>query len=184
MKKYLILSLIALSSLTMTAQDLDFGIKAGANFATITDASGFSNTTGFVGGVFLGFKLGDKFGLQADLLYSQQGGEFALGDVDLDYINVPVVLKYYLTNNLHLHAGPQFGINVNDNIEDVLPDIGDGTITLADAEGFDVEGVVGIGYDFPLGIRASGRYNFGLTDAFNTGGKNSVITLAVGYSFL
>jgi len=182
MKKHFILILTSLMCSVSMAQDLDFGIKAGANFATITDASGFSNTTGFVGGVFLGFKLGDTWGLQADMLYSQQGGDFALGDVKLDYINVPVVLKYYLTSNLHLHAGPQFGINVNDNLEDVLPG-GDG-LSLADAESFDVEGVVGLGYEFPFGFRASGRYNFGLTDAFNTGGKNSVITLALGYSFL
>ena len=183
MRKYFILLLLSLVVSSTYAQELDFGIKAGANFATINDASGFSNTTGFVGGIFLGFKLGDTWGLQADMLYSQQGGEFALGDVNLDYINVPVVLKYYMTNNLHIHAGPQFGINVNDNVDEVLPDLGDG-IQLADAESFDVEGVVGIGYEFPFGLRASMRYNFGLTDAFNTGGKNSVITLAAGYSFL
>lgn len=183
MKNYFFFMLFALSSLFVQGQDLDFGIKAGANFATINDASGFSNTTGFVGGVFLGFKLGETWGMQADLLYSQQGGDFTLGAINLDYMNIPVVLKYYMTDNLNIHAGPQIGINVNDNVDDVLPEITEG-IDLADPESFNVDGVVGLGYDFPFGLRASMRYSFGLTEAFNTGGKNSVITLAAGYSFL
>ena len=70
MKKHFILLVFSLLLTNSYAQDLDFGIKAGANFSTINDASGFSNTTGFVGGIFLGFKLGETWGLQADMLYS------------------------------------------------------------------------------------------------------------------
>ena len=52
--------------------------------------------------------------LQGDVLYSQQGAEFDLGKVDLDYVNVPIVFKYYLVKRLNLHVGPQFGFLVSD----------------------------------------------------------------------
>ena len=83
------------------AQDIDFGVKLGANFATLNDASNASNKTGFVGGVFANLKFG-KIGIQPELLYSQQGAEFDAFDFDLNYINVPVMLKYYLIGGLNV----------------------------------------------------------------------------------
>jgi len=186
MKKFLIL-LIAISfSSTASAQGLDFGIKAGVNFASISDATGLDNRTGFVGGIFIGGKLGEKLGVQADLLYSQQGAEFNAGNFDLNYINVPIVLKYFLTDKLHIHAGPQFGVLIDENAQTVLGTV----IDKIGTKDTDVSGVVGVGLDLPFGLRADGRYNFGLTDVPDdqekgfTKGKNSVITLSLGYSFL
>ena len=87
MKKVLILLTVTLCSTSFYAQDLDLGIKAGMNFSNITDATGLSNRTGFVFGAFAGAKLGDKIGIQGDLLYSQQGAEFDGGEIDLNYGN-------------------------------------------------------------------------------------------------
>ena len=61
-------------------------------------------------------KFTDKVGIQADLLYSQQGAEFDAGEFDLSYVNIPVVLKYYLVQGLNIQAGPQFGFVVDDKI--------------------------------------------------------------------
>lgn len=180
MKKVLILLLIIVSSAGVSAQGIDFGVKAGVNFSSITDASGLDNRTGFVAGVFLGGKLGDKLGIQGDLLYSQQGAEFELGSFDLDYVNVPIVLKYFLTDNFNFQLGPQFGVLINDDAQTVVGE----TINDIATNNFDISAVLGIGYDLPMGIRLDGRYNFGLSDVAESGdGKNSVITLAVGYSF-
>lgn len=186
MKKILILVFTVLLSSHAFSQGLDFGIKAGVNFSTLTDASGLDNRTGFVAGIFVGGKLSDKIGLQADLLYSQQGAEFSAGEFDLNYVNVPIVLKYFLTENLHVHGGPQFGVLIDDTAQTVIGE----TINDIATNDFDISGVVGAGLDLPLGIRLDGRYNFGLTDVPNdtekglTKGKNSVITLSIGYSFL
>ncbi len=185
MKRLAITVLAVFISTVTFSQGLDLGIKAGVNFANITDASGLDNRTGFVFGAFVGAKLGDKLGIQGDLLYSQQGAEADPTDVDLNYVNVPVVIKYFVTENLHIHAGPQFGFVVDDNIGRVFANI-------AEAESFDLSGVVGAGIDFPFGIRVDGRYNFGLSDVIKgtqsnvnvESGKNSVVTLSVGYSFL
>lgn len=178
MKKLSLLVLAIVFSVQSFSQGLDFGIKAGMNFANITDATGLTNKTGFVVGVFAGVKLNDKLGVQGDLLYSQQGAEFDGGEIDLNYVIIPVVIKYYITESLNLQAGPQFGFVVDDNIKEVFNGI-------SEAESFDLSAVIGAGFEFPFGIRVSGRYNIGLTDIMKLGdGKNAVATVAVGYSFL
>ncbi len=178
MKKLILIVFTVLLTVTTFAQGIDFGIKAGVNFATLTDASEFSNKTGFVGGVFAGIKFSDKIAIQGDLLYSQQGAETDIDKIDLNYVNIPVVLKYFLMKGLNIQAGPQFGFIVDDNVKEVIGNI-------FEAESFDLTGVVGLGYDFSMGLRADARYNFGLTDVIDgDNGKNSVITLSVGYSFL
>ena len=195
MKKVILISITVLASLlSANAQGVDFGIKAGANFSTFSDAKGLENRTGLVAGLFGGVKFNDKLALQADLLYSQQGADFDLGGFELDYINVPVVFKYFLVQGLNIQFGPQFGFVVKE--EGVLSSGLLNTITddLA-GKNFDLSGVVGVGYDFPLGLRAEARYNFGLSNvdipndvtnllSESTGGKNSVFTVSLGYSFL
>ncbi len=181
MKKAIILCTLMLIGTTVFSQGVDFGVKAGVNFASITDATGLDSRTGFVAGVFVGGKFNDNLGIQADLLYSQQGAEFSLGDFNLDYVTVPVVVKYFVAQGLNIQLGPQFGVIVNDEAQTVVGE----TINDIATNDFDLSGVVGIGYDLPMGIRLDGRYNFGLTDvAKSADGKNSVVTLSVGYSFL
>lgn len=184
MKKLIVAVVALFIGTTAFSQSIDLGIKAGANFANITDASGLSNKTGFQAGVFGGIKFSDKLGIQADLLYSQQGAEFDGGEFDLSYVNVPIVIKYYLFQGLNLQAGPQFGFVVDDKITyKVFGEV----VEKTKAEAFDLTAVVGAGYDFPFGIRFDARYNFGLTDVAKeegVKGKNSVFSLALGYSFL
>ena len=184
MKKLIVVALTLFIGTTAFSQSLDLGIKAGANFASISDVAGLKNKTGFQAGIFAGIGFTEKVAIQADLMYSQQGGEFDGGEFDLTYVNVPVVLKYYLVQGLNIQAGPQFGFMVDDKISlNVFGDIN----RKAKAKDFDLSGVVGAGYDFPFGVRLDARYNFGLTDVSSTEGfkgKNNVFSLALGYSFL
>lgn len=176
--KKLIVILTVLIGTTAFSQGLDFGVKAGANFASISDADDVSSRTGLLGGIFLGIKFSDKIAIQGELLYSQQGAEFDEEKIDLNYVNVPVIVKYYFVQGLNLQLGPQFGFVVDDNVEEVFDNI-------IEAEDSDVSGIVGLGYDFPFGINVDARYNFGFNDVFkDQDGKNSVVSLAVGYSFL
>lgn len=181
MKKLLLLVFTAFLTTTSFSQGIDFGIKAGVNFANITDASGLSNRTGFVAGIFVGGKLNETIGIQADLLYSQQGAEFNLGEFKMDYVNVPILLKYFLNDSFNIQAGPQFGIIVNDETQTIVGEI----INDIAINNFDIAAVIGLGYDLPMGLRVDGRYNIGLSDVPKEGGgKNSVITLSLGFSFL
>lgn len=181
MKKIAAIVLFGFLAMGMNAQGLDLGIKAGVNFASISDATEASNRTGFVAGFFTALKFSEKVGLQVDLLYSQQGADLDVGAFDLDYINIPALLKYYFTDRLNIQLGPQFGFLINDETRTLVDEV----IQDVQVNNFDLDGVVGLGYDFLLGIRAEARYQFGFSDVLNEGdGRNQVFTLMLGYSFL
>lgn len=158
----LIVAVIALFiGTTAFSQEIDLGIKGGVNFSNISDVKDLSSKTGFQAGVFAGIKFTDKVGIQADVLYSQQGAEFEYGKFDLNYINIPVVLKYYVFQGLNIQVGPQFGFILDD---DIYVDAFGVHSLEQNAEKSDVSGIVGAGYDFPFGIRLDARYNIGFTD--------------------
>ena len=186
MKNFIITVFTALLTTTTFAQGIDLGIKAGATFANLTGATDASTKTGFVGGAFLTIKFSDKIAIQGDLLYSQQGAKLELDDINLNYINFPIVFKYYIIKRINIQAGPQFGTVVNDNLGEVFGPNGDFNY-------FDITGIVGIGIDLPLNLRITGRYGFGLSeinfiefegDSKETNSKNSVFSLTAGFSFL
>ena len=194
MKKLLTLLLLFLIS-SVSAQGLDFGLKLGFNFANVSGIDDFQQRTGLSAGLFAGARLGDKLGFQIDALYSQQGAEVGntysdiVQDFNLDYISIPVVIKYYLSDNLNIHAGPQMGILLNDETS-VLNQ----TFDAIEADTLDWLGTVGIGLDLPLGLRAEARYSFGLTRVNGSvtipslgtiqEGRTRMTTLSIGYSWL
>lgn len=180
MKKLIVAAIVLFIGTSAFSQGVDFGIKAGANFSNFADASGFSNKTGFQAGIFGGIKFKSSFGIQADVLYSQQGAKFQRTEFKLDYVNVPVVAKFYLVKGLNIQAGPQFGFVVDDNVSK-LP----GQLANSEIKDSEITGIFGFGYDF-LGFRFDARYNFGVSHVIEGAeeGKSSVYSLALGYSFL
>ncbi len=105
MKKVLLVTAIAVLGLaTVNAQEIKFGAKGGLNFASITgdniDESGL--TTGIHFGVLAEIPLSEKFSFQPELLYSSQA-------LNLNYLNIPLMGKYYLTKGFSLEVGPQIG---------------------------------------------------------------------------
>lgn len=175
MKALKILVFILFFVLNSNAQEIDLGVKLGVNFSSIDDVTEFDNKTGFTGGAFFMIKF-NNFGIQPELLYSQQGATLNIDDIDLEYINVPLMFKYYIAGGLNLQVGPQFGFLVTDNIEDSIEDSFKTT-------SFDFSGVAGIGLDLPLGFRADARYIIGMNDVFdNVESRQDVILLSLGFS--
>ena len=72
MKKLIVAVITLFIGTSAFSQEIDLGVKAGANFANISDVEDLSSKTGFQAGIFAGVKFTDKVGIQADLLYSQQ----------------------------------------------------------------------------------------------------------------
>lgn len=172
-KTIVFIVLFNLLSLSSKSQELDIGPKLGANFATLGDLQQLDNEIGFVGGGFFTIKF-EKFAIQLELLYSQEDEEFNFSGFDLDYVNLPLIFKFYLSGCLNFQLGPQFGVLVNDNIPD-------GILDSLKAETYDLSGLAGIGIDLPLKISLSARYIFDVQNDFSSADfNNGFLCLALG----
>lgn len=129
MKKNLVKlsAIIALMLLTTAtyAQEFHIGAKAGANLGKIAGVAYKDNfKLGYQIGGFLEFDFTDKWGFQGEVLFNQSNTEIRNSykqvwdekfnkNKTLDYVSVPVLLKYNPNEFLSLHAGPQFSFLTN-----------------------------------------------------------------------
>ncbi len=183
-----------------------FGIKAGLN---LSDLSGDAETTeprlSFHIGATVELMISEKFSVQPELIYSSQGGrgeyfDYYMGNrieveetLKLDYIYIPILAKYYLTEQLSFEAGPQVGFlvsarfdaeaNFNGETESVDQNVNDSFKSI------DLGLGVGMGYAFDNKLNVAARYNFGLSniidddDAEDSKSQNSVFQISLGYRF-
>ena len=164
MKKSLIFlfALLFLGSITAQAQ-LKYGLKAGVNLSSASfDASDLnpSNFTGFQVGPMIEFTVPIiGVGLDAAVLYSQQG--FKLNDVTnrLNTLEVPLNLKYKFNLVLvgaYLTAGPYASFNLSDNLSNQWQ-----SKTFASGLNF------GFGVELLSRLQVGANYKLGLTDDFS-----------------
>lgn len=178
MRKAIVLLAILASIAGLNAQTLKFGLKAGANFANLEGNTIEGSTyTSFHFGALMEVKVFENLSLQPELVYSSQGtkiNEAAFTDINYNYINVPVLAKFYLTKNkLSLEAGPQFSFLINENVPDQF-----------EGETFDFGLAGGLGYNITNHFLLQARYVAGLTEANkNAEVKNRTIQLSLGYRF-
>jgi hypothetical protein len=110
------LTIVTLIPLFSLAQ---IGIKAGVNFANVTNASDISasNNTGFHAGIFLAPPSPGIMGFRTELLFSRQGYNFGTntntGKVDLDYILLPQLMSINITKFFSIQLGAQMAFLVN-----------------------------------------------------------------------
>ena len=172
MKKMILAAAALMMAAGASAQmpSFEWGVKAGLN------VSGVSNI--------------DWLGIQPEVIYSRQG--FAVDDNSVDYararlnyLNIPIMGKFYVLDNLSFETGPQFGflLNAREKVK------AEGTTVKADIDGaknFDVSWGVGVSYRIFDPLDVTFRYNIGLTKIWDTQDntpKNGVIQIGVGYRF-
>jgi len=196
-KNLLTLTFLFIATSGLFAQGLGFGIKAGVNFANQDiSGSGFAIDTksqvGFHAGVFFNFMFSDKLGLQPEALFSMQGSKFDFSGFDgkqtLNYITIPVLLRYNVAEIFSLHAGPQFGLLMSAEEEF---DGGDPEDIKDDFKGTDFGLAFGAEVDLPVKVGFGARYVLGLSDIVEEGGswdggeiKNGTFQLYVKYKIL
>ncbi len=180
--KKIILVVAILAFGFVNAQETKFGLKGGLNMASLTNSEGGKSLMSFHFGGFAEIKLNEKFAIQPELLYSGQGAKFSdVGNFSMNYINVPVMVKYFITNEFNIQAGPQVGILMSAKFDGM-----DAKEFLKSSDfGFNL----GAGYDLTKNIGVNLRYCMGLSQTQKelmegeTASKNSVIQLSVGYKF-
>tara|TARA_R110002049_G_scaffold993_3_gene7158 strand:- start:34273 stop:34851 length:579 start_codon:yes stop_codon:yes gene_type:complete len=172
------------------AQKSNAGIKGGYNLAAVSFDG--NTETGQRHGFHIGF-YGESFvaenvALQVELLYSQQG--YKLEDnggtftQKLDYINLPLLLKLYPTENFFLETGPQVGLAISHK------EAFDSNFGLFDTsqefepQDFDWGVNFGGGFKTDSGVSLGVRYHLGLGSVYDEGSpKNRVWQFSLGFDF-
>ncbi len=195
MKRILFLAALCLSLQAHAQKDkreegVKIGVKGGLNISNFMsdDIEDNAIRTSIHLGVATEFIVSDKWSFQPELYYSGQG--FSNQDPDgfsrekFNYINLPLIAKYYATKNLSVEVGPQVGLllSAKNKTNDTNDDI-------EDQKAIDFGLVGGLGYELSNGIFFQARYNLGLTNindgpsATSVKYTNSVILLSVGAFF-
>ena len=170
------------------------GIKAGLNMSTIsnemTDIEFLPDMKpAFHAGILLNLNFGYKnnvpgfFGLQTELLYSQQGFALNGNNINFNYITVPLLAKLYLYQGFNFELGPWFGFLLGVDPNSTV--IKENNIQLSGLKGGKDAGIAaGIGYDFNFGLVVGARYQHGLSDmASNLLWTNRNIAVSLGWKF-
>lgn len=205
--KKIILSVIAIIAFGfVNAQEVKFGVKGGGNISNFSgDVEGFNSRVGFNIGAFAEIKLSDKFALQPEVLFSQQGAKLKIAgtfydgynseyirttlNYNLGYINVPVMFKYYAAKNFAVEVGPQIGFLASAKGKAKHEGV-TSEISIKDFyETIDFGFNFGASYDFTKNIFVEARYNLGISNiAQNEIGDtskvhNGVFSISMGYKF-
>ncbi|MDH7445677.1 porin family protein [Aquimarina sp. 2201CG14-23] len=183
MNKTLLLLFVFFTLITsIEAQESRYGIRVGANFSSISsdDITGDLDKSriGVVVGFLADFALTEKLRLQPEFQYSGQGNKDR--DLRVNYLQVPIILKYNITDLFNVQLGPQAGIKIwewEDNQANI-PDFGT----------FDFAAVAGVGVNITDNFFVDLRYAFGLSNVFDKDGSaieldgnSRNIQLSVGY---
>ncbi|MBS1571048.1 MAG: PorT family protein [Bacteroidetes bacterium] len=188
--KKLILGAAVLCGTFAMAQKI--GVKAGGNLSSISE-NDTKSQFGFYAGLYLNSPINSKLSIQPEVVYSLQGAEVTglpsgvTGNLNLGYINIPVMFQYTVAQDLFVEAGPQFGFLVDATLKataggyTVKQDVKNQMNT------FDFGIGAGLGYNFTPNLSMNARYIAGVTNIVknNSGDsvRNNVFQLGLGYTF-
>jgi len=197
MKKVFVLIAAAIVCMSASAQ-VQFGGKVGfdlTNFWGSDVEHGMKPS--YQVGLMMEYKMSPKFAIAPEVVFASQGGKYKALDLNFfnldiektvtfntNYINIPVMLKYYVTPSFSVDLGPQLGVNVYskysiEGVDDAI-DVKDNTKT--------VDFGVGLGGTYNLTNNAfvQARYTMGMTKVFDgdhNKEKNGNIQVAFGMKF-
>lgn len=169
MKKSIVLFLLITCQVAL-GQNFSVGPILGLNYSNFRgDVENNSGKLGFAGGIFANYSITDDFGLTGQVLYSQQGAKFDVGNAksNFNYLQVPVLGAYYFGKDKFrpkVLLGPQIGflLSATDNDGNDLDPNG---TTL---ETTDFGATIGAGFNYSLApkiwLNADLRYTYGFTD--------------------
>ena len=204
------------------AQTARFGVKAGMNVSSLT--GNIENAEAKIGahvGGLVEIKITNKFAIQPELLLSLQGAKNDYTEkfgnsrytneekLNLTYINIPVMAKFYVIPALSLEAGPQLGFLVNAERKYTFTEV-DGNDVSTISRKNDIKGNLrtldagfnlGASYYFTNNLFVQARYTIGLSSIdkndynrnndddnfddydYDRGIHNGVFQASIGYRF-
>ena len=181
----LLLTLAAIFVLTTLNAQQDervyFGIKGGVNLANIRSGSSFTNDdnfdtrTGIAAGGFFHLGLTKAIALQPELLYSEMGAKFqantssvltSAGEIQMNYLSVPVLLKVSPFKALGIFVGPQIDFYMGGKLKFDDGSKDDENLSYNNAEGSQTFLALTGGLELNLfgNLGIYGRYIYGLSN--------------------
>lgn len=175
---------------------MKYGVKAGLNMTSMSNDMAFEPGFGMNAGVrvggFLNMRWGYRtenskkgtgiWGFQPELMYSNQTVKTDAGNVKMNYIAVPLLLKVYPAKALGLEVGPEFSYLMSTSPSTMAVDGAE--IKVGDCKGMNIGLAAGLAYDFEKGFTVGARYTYGFTDmAKNLKWKSSNIQITIGWMF-
>jgi hypothetical protein len=210
--KFSLSAIVALLLVTITShaqqEYFEYGFKGGLNLSNISgdEVSNYETRTSMnIGGYGL-YKVLPKLGIQAELLYSEQGfsERFDSEEVDIDeiksltrmqYINLPVLVSYNLIEQLWIEGGMQVGYLVDaeeEREERFIDDSGQlisETVPIDQSsryESLELGLLAGLRYKLSQNFMVQARYEKSINDIdkVSTGDQfNEVWSFSVGFLF-
>ena len=188
----------------MAQKQFTFGPKIGVDYTHFWGKNAYhGGQLNYQAGLFMEYRFTSSFSIAPEVVFAAQGGKYDVKDYNdgdgyfdakftdnINYINIPVMFKYYLIPALSIDLGPQLGINVyskytveskdkNLNIKETIDQ-------KDDTKAIDVGVGLGLTYNITNDVFVQGRYTLGLTEVFDKSwdtGKNGNAQIAIGYRF-
>ena len=148
----------------MSAQ-VRLGPIAGVNFANLNgdDDSHNAMKLGFHLGGLASIHITNNLLFEPQVLFSMKGSQDSDDSkikTNLNYIDVPFLIKYRFNNGINLFAGPDFALLLSAKVDN-----GNETIDIKDnVKSIDFGFNFGAGYEFENGLGFSLKYNMGLAN--------------------
>jgi hypothetical protein len=214
MKKNFLIILILLANISINAQttEMTFGLKSGINMSKYTPDVYVGNSRiveyqgkiGFYIGGYSNIKISEKFRVQPELLFSNQGTKRVFEDISVSdsngiligisdieetinesVISLPIILQYFVNNKFNLEGGIQLGYVMNRKQETTKDPFGlnqgnNSQNNNTDYDKFDLGLNIGLGYKILENVRINTRYFLGLIERDNAI-KPSIFSLGIEY---
>jgi opacity protein-like surface antigen len=209
-KTVLIIAAMALMT-AAHAQFFQIGLKGGISSSKAQVDEAFSIDGGTVkyetGNAKLGWHIGlytrikiSRLYIQPELLFSSTGGEIEvsgdgistpeLAEIDLNKLDVPVMVGFFLTKSFRIFAGPTFSYLISEDIKgtqlisDIRQNYNDATIGYQAGLGFDISRLtLDLKYEGNLSKLGDSVTIPGINETFSTDLRNSQFIASVGFRF-
>ncbi len=156
--------------------DLRFGAKASLMLTDLVGKDLVDNTpaAGFQLGGAVEIPIQDEIYFAPELLFSLQGAAGGTDNVRLFYMNIPLMGKYYITDQIAAEFGPQIGILLSDNLDSIF----------VNTNSIDVGIGLGGGYAINDEIYLQARFNYGFVKVIeNVRAYNATFQVGAIYYF-
>ena len=174
------------------AQNIHFGVKAGANFQKIQGIPFKEKFTfGYQAGAFAAIGFTSKIGIQPEILFSSVNADTAtqfstvygfkkIDKVKLNMLDIPILLNIKAAQFLTIQAGPQFSVIIDKN-QNLLKN---GETAFKQGN---ISAVAGLQFNLTK-FKIYGRYVAGLKNLNNVNNsnewKNRNIQVGIGFKIL